>query len=65
MDDALDFVSTSSELGKPAGADLSLGLATGPILFAAQKVKDVFCALYFLDFDFLAVVLIKQKHKQP
>lgn len=39
VDDALDFISTSEILGKPAGADLSLGLATAPILFAAQKVR--------------------------
>lgn len=41
VDDALDFISTSEILGKPAGADLSLGLATAPILFAAQKYPDL------------------------
>lgn len=38
VDDMLDFVSTSAQLGKPAAADLRLGLATAPVLFAAQKV---------------------------
>jgi len=41
VDDALDFVSTSDVLGKPTGADLSLGLATAPILFAAEKYPDL------------------------
>jgi len=41
VDDALDFISTSEILGKPAGADLSLGLATAPILFAAEKYPDL------------------------
>jgi decaprenyl-diphosphate synthase subunit 1 len=39
IDDFLDFVSTSALLGKPAAADLRLGLATAPVLFAAQKVQ--------------------------
>ncbi len=38
VDDLLDFVATSAQLGKPAAADLRLGLATAPVLFAAQKV---------------------------
>jgi len=29
-------------MGKPTGADLSLGLATAPILFAAEKVGTFF-----------------------
>merc|ERR1719258_803834 len=36
VDDVLDFAMDDDQLGKPAGADLSLGLATAPILFAAQ-----------------------------
>ncbi|KAI6203141.1 hypothetical protein M3Y94_00522100 [Aphelenchoides besseyi] len=40
-DDVLDFVSTSSELGKPAIADLNHGLATGPVLFAAQEFSEL------------------------
>lgn len=38
VDDLLDFVSTSAQLGKPAAADLRLGLATAPVLYAARKV---------------------------
>lgn len=41
VDDALDFVATSEELGKPAGADMNLGLATAPVLFAAERYPDL------------------------
>ncbi|RMZ81846.1 hypothetical protein DV738_g2096, partial [Chaetothyriales sp. CBS 135597] len=34
VDDMLDYTVTGRELGKPAGADLELGLATAPLLFA-------------------------------
>ncbi|KAF9630871.1 Polyprenyl synthetase [Lasiodiplodia theobromae] len=34
VDDMLDYTITAEELGKPAGADLELGLATAPLLFA-------------------------------
>lgn len=34
VDDMLDYTITEEELGKPAGADLELGLATAPLLFA-------------------------------
>ncbi|KAJ5692156.1 Terpenoid synthase [Penicillium macrosclerotiorum] len=34
VDDMLDYTVTEAELGKPAGADLELGLATAPLLFA-------------------------------
>ena len=37
VDDYLDFVSSADMLGKPAMADLKLGLATAPVLFASQK----------------------------
>ena len=33
----LDFTTTSSLFGKPVNADLSLGLATAPVLYASQK----------------------------
>ena len=39
VDDALDFTSTACELGKPVAADLSLGLATAPVLYAAETVS--------------------------
>ncbi len=34
VDDMLDFTTTASTFGKPVGADLQLGLATAPVLFA-------------------------------
>ena len=34
VDDMLDYTKTGADLGKPAGADLELGLATAPLLFA-------------------------------
>lgn len=39
VDDALDFSASAAQMGKPTGADLQLGLATGPVLFAAQEVR--------------------------
>lgn len=42
IDDILDFTSTDETLGKPTVADLRLGLATAPVLFAALKVSTVF-----------------------
>ena len=38
VDDILDFVSSDDTMGKPTSADLKLGLATAPVLFAAEKV---------------------------
>lgn len=41
VDDMLDFVSSSEQLGKPAAADLHLGLATAPVLFACAKYPEL------------------------
>ena len=41
VDDILDFVSSSEMLGKPAAADLKLGLATAPVLFASKKYPEL------------------------
>jgi len=41
VDDWLDFVSSADLLGKPSGADLSLGLATAPVLFASQEFPQL------------------------
>lgn len=41
VDDLLDFVASQAELGKPAAADLKLGLATAPVLFACDKFPDL------------------------
>lgn len=38
VDDLLDFVSSKDAMGKPTAADLKLGLATAPVLFACEKV---------------------------
>ena len=38
IDDLLDVTSTDADLGKPATADLKLGLSTAPVLFASQQV---------------------------
>lgn len=37
----LDFTVTAAELGKPAGADLKLGLATAPVLFAWDEYPEL------------------------
>ncbi|KOB70637.1 putative Decaprenyl-diphosphate synthase subunit, partial [Operophtera brumata] len=37
VDDLLDFVSSAQAMGKPTAADLKLGLATAPVLFACEK----------------------------
>uniref|UniRef100_A0A3P9CSB3 All trans-polyprenyl-diphosphate synthase PDSS1 n=1 Tax=Maylandia zebra TaxID=106582 RepID=A0A3P9CSB3_9CICH len=41
VDDVLDFTSGASQLGKPTAADLKLGLATGPVLFACQQFPEL------------------------
>lgn len=41
VDDWLDFVASAEQLGKPAGADLCLGLATAPVLFASQQFPQL------------------------
>jgi len=41
VDDLLDFVASADQLGKPAAADLELGLATAPVLFAARKFPEL------------------------
>lgn len=37
VDDVLDYESSENTLGKPGGADLKLGLATAPALFAWEE----------------------------
>jgi len=41
VDDWLDFVSSADQLGKPSAADLSLGLATAPVLFASEQFPQL------------------------
>lgn len=41
VDDMLDYTVSEKNLGKPAGADLKLGLATAPVLFAWEKYPEL------------------------
>ncbi|KAJ1647013.1 coq1 putative hexaprenyl diphosphate synthase [Coemansia asiatica] len=41
IDDLLDFTVSSAEFGKPVGADLELGLATAPVLYAWQEYPEL------------------------
>ncbi|XP_014208489.1 decaprenyl-diphosphate synthase subunit 1 [Copidosoma floridanum] len=41
VDDLLDFVSSSDTMGKPTAADLRLGLATAPVLFACKHYPEL------------------------
>ncbi|KAF9870690.1 hexaprenyl pyrophosphate synthetase [Colletotrichum karsti] len=41
VDDMLDYTRSEKELGKPAGADLELGLATAPLLFAWKQNAEL------------------------
>ncbi|RDB29760.1 putative hexaprenyl pyrophosphate synthase, mitochondrial [Hypsizygus marmoreus] len=41
VDDILDYDSASATLGKPGGADLQLGLATGPALYAWEEHPEM------------------------
>ncbi|KAB5536192.1 isoprenoid synthase domain-containing protein [Coniochaeta sp. 2T2.1] len=41
VDDMLDYTRSGKELGKPAGADLELGLATAPLLFAWKAMPEL------------------------
>lgn len=41
VDDLLDYTGSSEELGKPAAVDLSLGLATAPVLYAREEYPEL------------------------
>lgn len=41
VDDILDFTGSSKEMGKPALADLRSGLATAPLLYAAEEHPEL------------------------
>lgn len=41
VDDLLDYTRSGDDLGKPAGADLELGLATAPLLFAWKTMPEL------------------------
>jgi hexaprenyl-diphosphate synthase len=37
----LDFVVSANDFGKPVNADLKLGLATAPVLYASQEFPEL------------------------
>jgi len=39
QDDRLDFIADAEQLGKPACADLNLGLSTAPVLYASEEFE--------------------------
>lgn len=41
VDDMLDYTASSSALGKPALHDLQSGLATAPVLYAAERHPEL------------------------
>ncbi|CUS10424.1 unnamed protein product [Tuber aestivum] len=41
VDDVLDYTSSNEQIGKPAGADLELGLATAPVLYACEEFGEL------------------------
>lgn len=41
VDDMLDYTSSDKTIGKPSQADLKLGLATAPILFAWKQEPKI------------------------
>ena len=41
VDDMLDYTGSSTVLGKPALNDLRSGLATAPVLYAAEKHPEL------------------------
>ncbi|KAM6495213.1 Isoprenoid synthase domain containing protein [Amanita muscaria] len=41
VDDVMDYEFASSDMGKPGGADLQLGLATGPALYAWEEHPEM------------------------
>lgn len=40
-DDVLDYTGSDESIGKPAGADLELGLATAPVFFAWEEFPEL------------------------
>ena len=41
VDDVLDFTGSTMQLGKPALNDLKSGLATAPVLYAAEEHPEL------------------------
>ena len=45
VDDILDLTANTQQLGKPSGNDLKLGLATAPILYAAEQRPELYAMI--------------------
>ncbi|KAJ3025878.1 UNVERIFIED_CONTAM: coq1 putative hexaprenyl diphosphate synthase [Siphonaria sp. JEL0065] len=45
VDDMLDFTVTADEMGKPVNADIKLGIATAPVLYAAEEFPELDLAI--------------------
>ncbi|KAJ3011909.1 UNVERIFIED_CONTAM: coq1 putative hexaprenyl diphosphate synthase, partial [Siphonaria sp. JEL0065] len=45
VDDILDFTVTADEMGKPVNADIKLGIATAPVLYAAEEFPELDLAI--------------------
>jgi len=41
VDDILDFTASTDDMGKPVCADMSLGLATAPVLYAMEEDESL------------------------
>lgn len=41
IDDLLDFVGSADNCGKPIGADIRIGIATAPVLFACEQYPEL------------------------
>ncbi|RPA98822.1 terpenoid synthase [Choiromyces venosus 120613-1] len=41
VDDMLDYTEDAEQIGKPAGADLELGLATAPVFYACEEFGEL------------------------
>jgi hypothetical protein len=41
IDDLLDFTANTEALGKPTANDLRLGIATAPVLYAAEEYPEL------------------------
>lgn len=65
IDDILDYTQTSEQLGKPGMADLKLGLATAPILFAWKanpKIGDLISRKFKEEGDIEKAISEVHKH---
>ena len=65
IDDLLDFTETADQIGKPANADLKLGLVTAPVLYAAEQNPELWKLIsrkFSNEGDVALVTFIYQRH---